>query len=86
LNRRQFISEDYSIADMACYPWIFLHEKQSQNLDNYPEFKRWMESIQSRPAVQRAYERAKEFNVDQPLTEDAKKILFGKNAKSTSKL
>ncbi|MGQ3892186.1 glutathione S-transferase N-terminal domain-containing protein [Legionella sp. CNM-4043-24] len=76
LKGRQFIGQDYSIADMACYPWILLHEKQSQNLDDYPELKRWMDSIQSRPAVQRAYERTKEFDVDQPMTEEAKKILF----------
>ncbi|MGQ3892190.1 glutathione binding-like protein [Legionella sp. CNM-4043-24] len=81
LKGRQFIGQDYSIADMACYPWILLHEKQSQNLDDYPELKRWMESIQNRPAAQRAYERAKEFDVDQPMTEEARKILYGGSIK-----
>lgn len=55
LQDHEFVGIEYSIADMAIYPWITYHEWQSQNLDDYINIKRWYLSIQSRPAVQRAY-------------------------------
>jgi GST-like protein len=81
LAEREFIAGGYSIADMACYPWIVPHEKQSQNLDDFPNLKRWYHRIESRPAVQRAYLKAQQINDEAtPMTEEAKHILFGKNA------
>lgn len=64
LTDREFIANDYTIADMACYPWIVSHEKQQQNLDDFPNIKRWYHAIQTRPAVQRAYALADEFKHD----------------------
>jgi GST-like protein len=55
LKGREYIAGDYSIADMAIYPWIALHEWQSQNINDFPEIKRWLQKIKERPAVQRAY-------------------------------
>lgn len=55
LQDRAFIVGDYSIADMACYPWIVSHQRQSQSLDDYPNVKRWFEAIAARPATQRAF-------------------------------
>ncbi len=52
---RDFLTGEYSIADMAIYPWVALYEWQSQNIDNFPSIKRWLFKIQNRPAVQRAY-------------------------------
>lgn len=77
LADREFIAGDYSIADMAAYPWIVPHERQQQNLDDFPNLKRWFETIKARPAVQRAYDRAEAFNNQPTVTEDSKKILFG---------
>jgi GST-like protein len=57
LEGRDFIAGDYSIADMACYPWIVNHEWQEQTLADFPNVKRWFESIQARPAVKLAYEK-----------------------------
>jgi GSH-dependent disulfide-bond oxidoreductase len=57
LADREFIAGAYSIADMAAYPWIVPHEAQGQALDDFPHLKRWFESIKSRPATVRAYER-----------------------------
>lgn len=81
LADREFIAKDYSIADMACYPWIVSHEKQKQNLEDYPYLKEWFLRIQARPAVLRAYIVAKDIKTDQSLTEETKQILFnqGKN-------
>jgi GST-like protein len=58
LADREFIAGAYSIADMACYPWIVPHERQSQTLDDFRNVKRWFETITGRPAVERAYHKA----------------------------
>jgi len=52
---QNFVAGDYSIADMAIYPWIVPHEAQQQNLDDFPALKRWFHTMQERPAVQRAF-------------------------------
>jgi GST-like protein len=62
LAQREYIANDYSIADMACYPWIVPHEKQQQDLEDFVHLKQWFYRMQSRPAVQRAYEKAHEIN------------------------
>ena len=87
LTDRDFIAgADYSIADMACYPWIVPHEKQAQNLDDFPNLKRWFEAIQARPATARAYAVAERINPAQaPMSDDAKKILFGQDARTVTK-
>jgi GST-like protein len=81
LQGRDFIAGGYSIADMACYPWIVPHEKQGQKLEDFPNVKRWFERIAARPATVRAYARAEEINPAQPpMSEEAKKVLFGQDA------
>lgn len=80
LAGREFIAGDYSIADMACYPWIVPHERQRQNLDDFPELKRWFAAIRGRPATQRAYALARQINPAPVVTEEAKRVLFGQDA------
>jgi len=81
LNRRladrDFVAGAYSIADMASYPWIVPHERQSQNLADFPHLKRWFETIRDRPATVRAYAKGKAVNDSTLMTEAAKKVLFG---------
>jgi GSH-dependent disulfide-bond oxidoreductase len=62
LADREFIAGEYSIADMAAYPWIVPHESQQMDLTHFTNVKRWFEAIEARPAVQRAYAKAKEVN------------------------
>jgi GST-like protein len=62
LADREFVAGDYSIADMASYPWVVPHERQSQNLDDFPNLKRWFHAIKARPAVERAYAQAEKIN------------------------
>jgi len=50
---REFICGDYSIADIATYPWVTIHEWQGLTLDSHPNLKRWVETVQQRPAVER---------------------------------
>ena len=80
LADRPFVAGEYSIADMAAYPWTVAYERQGQNLDDFPHLKRWFEEIKARPATIRAYERAKEINSEPTMSEEAKKVLFGQTA------
>ncbi len=87
LNRRLadrlYLAEQYSIADMACYPWIVPHANQGQSLDDFPHLKRWFEAIAARPATIAAYAKAQEVNPASPsaMDEETRKILFGQTAK-----
>jgi GST-like protein len=87
LADRAFVAgADYTIADMASYPWIVPHKAHGQNLDDFPNLRRWFETIRARPATERAYAKAKEVNPDagQPMTDEAKKLLFGQTASTVS--
>ncbi|MEO7741750.1 MAG: glutathione binding-like protein [Usitatibacter sp.] len=81
LGGRDFIlGKQYTIADMAAYPWI-IAERQGQDMDDFPDLKRWHASIRARPATTRAYARAKEVNPQptQIRSEEERKILFGQD-------
>jgi len=81
LADREFIAGDYSIADMAAYPWIVPHERQRQNLDDFPHVKRWFHAIKDRPATIAAYAKGAAVNtVPTVHTEESRKILFGQTA------
>ena len=82
LEGRDFIAGDYSIADMACYPWIVPHEIQGQTLADFPHLKAWFERIGQRPATIAAYAKGKAVS-DQPTVDaNSAKILFGQTAKA----
>jgi GST-like protein len=80
LAGRDFIAGDYSIADMASYPWIVPYERQGQKIEDFPNLKRWFEAIKARPATVKAYELVKSINTAPSVTEESKKILFGQTA------
>ncbi len=81
LAAHPFVADTYSIADIACYPWIVPHEKQGQNLDDFPNLKRWFHAIAAMPSVQRAYDKARQLNNAPTVDADAHKVLFGQTAK-----
>jgi GST-like protein len=80
LDGRAFIAgTDYTIADMAAYPWIVPYESQGMTLEEFPHLKDWFDRIRARPATERAYavgETIKE-QTDLLADEEARKILFG---------
>ncbi|HEX4765876.1 MAG TPA: glutathione binding-like protein [Lichenihabitans sp.] len=82
LEGRDFIAGDYSIADMAAYPWTVSHERQGQNLEDFPALKRWFEAIRARPATVAAYAKGEAINRPGEMSEEAKKVLFGQTATS----
>jgi GST-like protein len=79
LDGRAFVAgKDYSIADMAAYPWIVSYENQGMTLEEFPNVKIWFEAIRDRPATQLAYKLGEALQKpDQPMSDEAKKVLFG---------
>ena len=80
LADREFVAGDYTIADMACYPWI-QPDRQGQDIEQFPHLKRWKAAIAARPAVERAYALARRVNT-KPSVMDARsrEVLFGQDA------
>lgn len=86
LQEHEYLADDYSIADMACYPWIVPYERQQQQLEDFPNLKRWFESIRSRSAVVLAYEKGQPFMGRSTVTEESRKFLFGQTAATIQKI
>ncbi|HEX2729152.1 MAG TPA: glutathione binding-like protein, partial [Rubrobacteraceae bacterium] len=75
---RFFAGDEYSIADMAIFPWVVPHENQGQDMDDYPNLKGWYEAMKDRPAVRRGLEVGEELR--QPLDDiddETRETLFG---------
>ena len=84
LAGRAFIAgDDYTIADMAAYPWISPYDKAPFDLEPFAEVRRGQATIAARPATQRAYALAREVNPNagQPMSDEEKKLLFGQGAR-----
>lgn len=76
LRSRPYVAGDYSIADMAIYPWVALHEMHQQDLGVYPAIRRWFDGIGKRPAVQRGMALMQDM-LTTPIDDEARNILFG---------
>ncbi|PWR23107.1 glutathione S-transferase N-terminal domain-containing protein [Zavarzinia compransoris] len=81
LADRDFLAGDYSIADMAAWPWVVPYKNQGQDLNDFPNLKRWFEAIEARPAVQKGFAVGKELRRNLNDDEEAKKVLFGQKAR-----
>ena len=84
LASREFIAGDYSIADMASYPWVFKHPYLQLQLEDFPNLERWFKTIEQRPAAARAYEIGASINTTPTVTEESKKILLGQNRRAVA--
>jgi GST-like protein len=82
LEGREFIAGDYSIADIACWPWIVHHDRQGQRLEDFPQIERWFQAVRDRPAVRRAYDKGHERMADAA----AYRYLYGQTAASVAAL
>ena len=84
LDGREYVAGAYSIADMACYPWIVPHLAHGQHLADFPHLKRWFETIRERPGVRATYDGVTDVysKSEQPLSDEARRILFGRTAET----
>jgi GST-like protein len=78
LADQTFVAGEYSIADIAIYPWVRSYEKQGQDIKDFPNIMLWFERISARPAVIKAYAKAETINSSSAVSEAGKSILFGK--------
>ena len=78
LEGREYISSEYSIADVACFPWIVHHEWQGQSLDDFPNLARWFAAVRDRPATRRAYAKGHVRMADA----EAYRFLYGQTSQS----
>lgn len=77
LQDREFIVDEYSIADMMCWPWVLIGKAMGLSLDEFPNVVAWRARVKDRPAVQRGVALGKESRPNRPHTEAERKILFG---------
>lgn len=82
LAEHEFLGGDYSIADMAAIGWVKPFKDQGQDLDNFPNLKRWFETMLARPAVERALVVGQEHRRNLAEDKDAQKVLFGQRART----
>ena len=77
LEYSQYISGEYSIADIACYPWILKYSFLGLQIDNFPRLKCWIDQLAVRPAIIRAYKKGAEINSTPTVTRESMRFLFG---------
>ncbi|MCG6117575.1 MAG: glutathione binding-like protein [Aquimonas sp.] len=81
IGRAFLAGAEYSIADMAAYPWINVYDKAPLDLEPFPELRRWQAAIAARPATARAYALGKELSgAGRSLDDEARRVLFGTSA------
>ncbi len=77
LGEVEYLAGDYSIADIATFPWTRSYEKQGQDLKDFPNVKRWFEAIDARPAVQRGLQVLADRQSSAPMDEKTRSVMFG---------
>jgi GST-like protein len=86
LADREFLAGDYSIADIASFPWVAGYKRLGTSLDAFPNLRRWFDAIKMRPAVRKGMDLGDDWRESSDLTdEEARKILFGQTAESIAK-
>lgn len=81
LADREFLAGEYSIADMASIGWVNSHERQGQDLNDFPNLKRWFETMKARPAVSKGIKTGEERRANLANDKEAQKVLFGQKAR-----
>lgn len=79
LGKAEFLAGEYSIADMAVYPWIDVRWLHEIDIEDYPNVKRWFDAISNRPAVQRAMALLKDQEIIGNPTDETREIFFGRS-------
>ncbi len=81
LDGREFILDDYSVADMASWPWVLIAKPLGQPLDDFPNVARWRATLRDRPAVKRGVDLGKELRRSAPPSDEERRVLFNQTAR-----
>jgi len=82
LRDREYIAGEYSIADIASFPWVLPYKKLGNDLDRFANLRRWFDAINERPAVRRGVDLGKDWRRDESRSSKAHSIMFGQNSKT----
>ncbi len=82
LRDRNFLAGEYSIADIACFPWVLPYNRLGNDLDNFENLRRWFDTLKERPAVQAGINLGKDWRRDESRSEKAKALLFNQDSKT----
>ncbi len=86
LADQAFLAGEYSIADMACFPWMVPYKHFGQDMSRYPCVRRWFDTLKRRPAVRRGMDVGKDLRRPaEELTEEQRRIMFGQTGESVLK-
>ena len=85
LRDREFLAGDYSIADIASFPWVVPYRRLGNDLDVFPNLRRWFDTLKKRPAVQRGVDLGKGWRRDEARNERARALMFDQNAETVRK-
>lgn len=86
LDDRDFLAGDYSIADMACFPWVAGYKRFGTDLDPFANLRRWFDALKTRPAVRRGMDAGEDWSRPELTDAEARKVLFGQTARSVTNL
>ena len=76
LGENEYLAGEYSIADIATYPWLQSYERQGQDINEFANLKRWFDTIEARPAVRRGNKVMTDIPKS-PMDERAREVMFG---------
>jgi GST-like protein len=82
LRDREFLAGDYSIADIASFPWVLPYRRLGNDLDRFPELRRWFDRLKERPAVRRGVDLGKGWKRTRAADDKAHSIMFGQNSET----
>ncbi len=82
LRDREYLAGDYSIADIASFPWVMPYRRLGNDLDHFENLRRWFDAIKGRPAVQRGVDLGSDWQRDDARREEARSFMFGQNSET----
>ena len=80
LRNRDFLGGDYSIADMAAFPWVLPYKRLGNDLDRFPRLRRWFDTLKERPAVRRGVDLGKDWRKIETRNDEVHAMMFGQNS------
>jgi GST-like protein len=80
LRDRDFLAGEYSIADMAAFPWVLPYRRLGNDIDRFARVRRWFDAIKTRPAVRRGVDLGRDWRRDLAASASARAIIFDQNA------